>query len=88
LMPSMVKKHVPLRSIFWRRFVRKSFGARSRDYGNLVMAGMLFFTWNCCTTRDVWLGVLSWWRNHCPCLPLVAPLPPSCIEQTLQNLHA
>jgi hypothetical protein len=35
---------------------------------------------NCCTTSDVWLGALSWCRNHCPCLPFVAPLP-------LQNLH-
>jgi hypothetical protein len=32
------------------------------------------------TASDVWLGALSWCRNHCPCLPLVAPLP-------LQNLH-
>jgi hypothetical protein len=36
---------------------------------------------------DVWLGALSCCRNHCPCLPLVAPLPPNCITQPLQKLH-
>jgi hypothetical protein len=25
--------------------------------------------------------------THCPCLPLVTPLPPNCITQPLQNLH-
>jgi hypothetical protein len=35
---------------------------------------------NCCTTRDVWLGALSWCRNRSNCLPLVVPQP-------LQNLH-
>jgi hypothetical protein len=42
---------------------------------------------NCCTTSDVWLGALSWCRNHCPCLPLVAPLPQNYIAHSLQNLH-
>jgi hypothetical protein len=28
----------------------------------------------------MWLGVLSWCRSHCSCLPLVAPIP-------LQNFH-
>jgi hypothetical protein len=39
------------------------------------------------TTSDVWLGALSWCRNRCPCLPLVAPLPPNCISQPLHNLQ-
>jgi len=30
------------------------------------MTGMLFLAWNCCTS-DVWLGALSWCRNHSPC---------------------
>jgi hypothetical protein len=41
---------------------------------------------NHCTTSDVWLGALSWCRKHCPCPPHVAPLPPNCIAQPLQNL--
>jgi hypothetical protein len=42
---------------------------------------------NHCTTSDVWLGALSWCGNCFPCLPFVAPLPPNCIAQPLQNLH-
>jgi hypothetical protein len=42
---------------------------------------------NSCTTSDVWLGALLWCSNHCPCLPLVAPLPPNCTTQPLQTLH-
>jgi hypothetical protein len=68
-MYSIAAKRVPLRPIFRVGNSRKSLGARSGEYGGWVM-----------TTRDVWLGTLSWCRNHCPCLPLVAPLP-------LQNLH-
>jgi hypothetical protein len=41
-------------------------------------------------------AVAGWWRNkrcvarcrnHCSCLPLVAPPPPNCIAQPLINLH-
>jgi len=28
---------------------------------------MLFSARNCCTTGDVWLGALSWYRNHSSC---------------------
>jgi hypothetical protein len=30
------------------------------------MTGMFFSARSCCTTSDVWLGALSWCRNHCP----------------------
>jgi hypothetical protein len=31
--------------------------ARSGEYGDWVMTGMLFSARNCCTTSNVWLGV-------------------------------
>jgi hypothetical protein len=41
------------------------------------------------TTSEGWLGALFWTRSHCPCLPatFVAPLPPNCIAQPVQNLY-
>jgi hypothetical protein len=39
------------------------------------------------TPSIVWLGALPWCRNHCPCMPLVEPLPPKWIAQPMQNLH-
>jgi hypothetical protein len=64
----------PLGAHFLERKSQKSLGARSGECGGLRWLGDN-------TTRDVWLGALSWCRNHCPCLPLVVPLP-------LQNLHS
>jgi hypothetical protein len=69
LMRSKVAKCVPLRPVCRVGNSPKSLGARSGECGGWVM-----------TTSDVWLCALSWCRNHCPCLPLVAPLP-------LQNSH-
>jgi hypothetical protein len=40
------------------------------------------------TTSDVWLGALSWCRNHCPCLPATCRTASSnCIAQPVQNLQ-
>jgi len=58
LMSSMVAKPVPLRSIFRVEKSQKALGARSGEHGVWVMTGMLFSASNCCTTSDVWLGVL------------------------------
>ena len=57
-------KRTPLRPIFRIGNSLKSLGARSRDYGDWVMTGMLFSARNCCTTGDVWFGAPSWCRNH------------------------
>jgi hypothetical protein len=51
------------------------------------MTGIFFSARNCCTTSDGWLGALSWCRNHCPCLPLLAPLPPNYIAQPVHNFY-
>ena len=56
----------PLRPILIVGNSQKSLGARSREYGGWVMTGMVFSVRNCCTTSDVWLGALSWCRNHSP----------------------
>jgi hypothetical protein len=58
-----------------------------KEYNGWVITGTFFSARNCRTTSDVWLGALSRCRNHCPCLPLVVPLPPNCIMQSLQNLY-
>jgi hypothetical protein len=52
------------------------------DYRNVFSAR------SCCTTNDVWLGVLSW-LGETTVLPLVAPFPPKCIAQPPlpKNLH-
>jgi len=66
-MSSMVAKRAPLRPIFRAGKSQKSLGVRSGEYGGWVMAWMLFSARNCCATSDVWLGALSWCRNHSPC---------------------
>ena len=66
LMSSMVAKRAPLRPIFRAGKSQKSLGVRSGEYGGWVMTGMLLSARNCCTTSDVWLGALSWCRNHSP----------------------
>jgi hypothetical protein len=80
-MPSKVAKHVLLKFIFRVGNSRKSLGARSGDVGGRIMGRI--------TVQQAKCG---WMRyrdaeNHCPCPPLVAPLPPSCIAQPLQNLR-
>jgi hypothetical protein len=67
---------------------QKSLRARSGEYGGWVMTGMFFSARDGCTTSDVWLGALSWCRNHCPCLPLVAPLPLQNFLFQLCNGHS
>jgi hypothetical protein len=64
-----------------------SLEAKSGGHGGWVMTEMFFSAGTCRTRSDVRLGTLSWRRSLCPCLPLVAPLPPNCIAQPLQNLH-
>jgi hypothetical protein len=76
----------------WLRNVSYGGHFQSREQPKVTRSDIRRVRWlrddrNCCTTSDVWLGALSWCRNHCPCLPLVAPLPPNCITQPLQNLH-
>jgi hypothetical protein len=87
LMPSMGGKQVPLRPIFTVGNSQKALGTRPGECGGCVMTGLPFSARNCCTTSDAWLGALSWRSNHCPCLPLVEPLPPNCIAQPLHSLH-
>jgi hypothetical protein len=86
LMSSMLAKHVPLSPIFIAGNSQKALGARSGKYSSWVMTRMFFSARNCYTTSDMWLGALSWGRNHCP-LSLVALLLLNCIAQPLQNLH-
>jgi hypothetical protein len=77
MMTSMVEKRPPLRPIFRvgnRQKITRSEIRRVRWLGDD-------------TTSDVWLGALSWCRNHCPCLLLVVSLPPNCTSQPLQNSH-
>jgi hypothetical protein len=59
LMSSVVAERVPLDHFQSRE--------RSREYCGWVMTGMFFTARNCCKTTDMWLGGLSWCRNHCPC---------------------
>jgi len=67
LMSSMFAKRVLLRPIFWVGNSQKSIEVRSREYGGWMKTGMLFSAKKCCTTSDVWLGALSWCRNHSLC---------------------
>jgi hypothetical protein len=68
------------RPIFRTGNDQNSLGARFGEYVGLVTTGMSFSAKNCCATSDVWLGALSWCRNHCPCLlsRRLKTKPPSC----------
>jgi hypothetical protein len=62
-----VCKMCPMWPIFWVGNSQRSLGVRFREYDVWMMKGMLFSVRNCCTTSNVWLSALSWYRNHCPC---------------------
>jgi hypothetical protein len=85
LISSMVVKCVPLRPIFSLGNIQKSLGARSERTVVVWWQESFFLARNCYTTRDLWLGASSWYRNHCPCHLWLLPL--NCIDQPLQNLH-
>jgi hypothetical protein len=79
----MVVKCVPSRPTFRVGNSQKSLEARSWEHGVSVMTEMFSSATNCCTTSVVWFDALPLCRHHCTCLPLVLPLPPNCIAQTL-----
>jgi hypothetical protein len=81
VMSFMVAKCILLRNVFQCKEKPKVIQSKIRSVWSLGDHR------NCCTTSDVLLGALSLSRNYCPCLPLVAPPPPNCIEQPLQNLQ-
>jgi hypothetical protein len=66
LMSSMVAKRIPLRP-FSDKWTAKSHSTRDPENTVVGLWQECFFSAkNCCTTCDVWLGALSWCRNHCP----------------------
>jgi hypothetical protein len=66
LMLCLGAKSAPLRPIVTSGNSQKSLGVRTGEYGGWLMTGKFFWR-GACTTSDVWLGALSWCRNHCPC---------------------
>jgi hypothetical protein len=58
-MSSVVVKYIPLKPIFIVGNSQKPLGGRSREYCGWMMRRLFFSVGNCCTTSDIWLGVLS-----------------------------
>ena len=58
------QKWCSLRWVLSLGYKTKSHGAKSGLYGGWGSVVILFWVKNSLTANDVWLGALSWWRNH------------------------
>lgn len=61
---------------------QKLHSKRSGEYSSWEMAGIWFFTNNCCTAKEAWQGTLARCRTQ-----LFLHFPTNSIPQTLQNFN-